>query len=202
MFFTSLKASNRFLKPSMFSAISVKFLGTGPYSSSFRSLKGFCLMRWITSMNQPVKTPFICAGPPGFAKPEMLKGDRGQASLKVKPAISSPRLSVYFTRMTFFSCAQVAVQCRPSAASSHSLKHPQISDSSWSMFTIHLPPSAWPAIVPCTWSTPEIAFKCARAPTPAKLLLRPPEKALKVVQSSKVAQRGSKETRNLEALGR
>lgn len=24
------------------------------------------------------------------------------------------------------------------------------------------------------WSTPEIAFKCARAPTPAKLLLRPP----------------------------
>lgn len=38
-----------------------------------------CLMRWITSMNQPVKTPFICAGPPGFAKPEMLKGDRGQA---------------------------------------------------------------------------------------------------------------------------
>ena len=38
------------------------------------------LMRWMTSMNHPVKTPFICAGPPGASKPEILKGCNGHAS--------------------------------------------------------------------------------------------------------------------------
>lgn len=39
---------------------------------------------------------------------------------------------------------------------------------------LHLPPSACPTIVPCTWSAPEIARRCARAPTPARLFARPP----------------------------
>ena len=34
------------------------------------------------------------------------------------------------------------------------------------------------------WSTPEIAFKCARAPTPTKLLLRPPGRCYRPVPSN------------------
>mmetsp|Transcript_39449 Transcript_39449/g.91185 ORF Transcript_39449/g.91185 Transcript_39449/m.91185 type:complete len:208 (-) Transcript_39449:18-641(-) len=196
-------ASSRFWKPSMLSAISARFFGQVPKPSPSSDLNFFNLIKAMTSRNQPAKTPFSWAGPPAVLKPAMLKGVIGEASLNVKPVISSPIfvLESYLILRIVASRAHTAVQLRPGEASSHCRNQPQISDSSLSMFTSHLPPSACPANVPCTWSGPVMAFRCALAPTPAALLLSPPARIWKVEQSSVVQQRSEKVTRSLLASG-